>query len=74
MHFLSFAWKDRGIFIDADLRLRSGFILEQYSAAFVSVLPALPSANRTISYSSLDPLHYITTLQSHARKIIHCEP
>ena len=32
MHFLSFARKDRGIVIDADLRFISGFILEQFSA------------------------------------------
>ena len=32
MHFLSFAWKDRAIVIDADLRFISGFILEQLSA------------------------------------------
>jgi hypothetical protein len=32
MHFLSFAWKDRGTVIDADLRFLSGFILEQFSA------------------------------------------
>jgi hypothetical protein len=32
MHFLSFAWKDRGIVIDADLRFISGFILEQLAA------------------------------------------
>jgi hypothetical protein len=27
----SFAWKDRGIVIDADIRFSSGFILEQFS-------------------------------------------
>jgi hypothetical protein len=32
MHFLSFARKDRGIVINADLRFISGFILEQFSA------------------------------------------
>jgi hypothetical protein len=32
MHFLSFAWKDRRIVIDADLRFLSGSILEQFSA------------------------------------------
>jgi hypothetical protein len=32
MHFLSFAWKDRGAFIDAGLRFISGFILDQFSS------------------------------------------
>jgi hypothetical protein len=30
MHFLSFAWKDRGIVIDVGLQFLSGFILEQF--------------------------------------------
>jgi hypothetical protein len=30
MHFLSFARKDRGIFIDADLSFLSRFILERF--------------------------------------------
>jgi hypothetical protein len=30
MHSPSFAWKDRGIVVDADLRFISGFILEQF--------------------------------------------
>jgi hypothetical protein len=30
MHFPSFAWKDPGIAIDAELRFMSGFILKQF--------------------------------------------
>jgi hypothetical protein len=30
MHFLSFAWKHRGIVIDVGLHFLSGFILEQF--------------------------------------------
>jgi hypothetical protein len=38
MHFLSYAWKDHGIAIDADLRPLSGFILERF-----------PSRNKAIA-------------------------